>query len=102
MGIYLVEGVSRWDMKDEQTGAAVQGSKIYVKHINDEENYVDTKDKKGSFPTTFNLPMAAFGQFERHVPGFFEIEFDMRVGSKGQFTVKRAEFIENYSEGDTE
>lgn len=85
---FEVIGKQRWNMTDEQSGRQITGSKLFVT----DGNMLNTPDKVGLFPTTFNVDYAVFDTIQ-HVPGTYELDLEMKVGSKGQFNVGGVRFV---------
>lgn len=77
-------------MISDTDNTRIMGSKIFVY-----DEMVQTADKVGVFPTTFNMDYDAFKLFDK-VPGIYELELSMKAGSKGQFSVIGANYIGEY------
>lgn len=81
-----VVGRQRWDMKNEQN-QTIKGAKIFV------EAYVKDENREGMFPTTFNLQTYDDYNKFHTIPGTYDVEMNMRAGSKGVFTIETVELL---------
>lgn len=86
--VYRIKGKQRWNMTDETTGDQIKGAKIFLS----DGEILNTPDKVGEFDTSFSVPYETFEQITV-VPGDYEIDFAMKVGSKSQFTVSGVTYV---------
>lgn len=84
----VVKGKQRWDMPSENGGANIRGGKIFVF---DGETLADP-NKVGEFHTSFPITYEEFEKFHQ-VPGTYELDMAMKVGSKGQFSVNGVRYV---------
>lgn len=82
-----VTGRQRWDMEAEN-GQRIKGAKIFV------EAHVVEENREGMFPTSFNLnSYDDYAKFHQ-IPGTYEVEMNMRAGSKGVFTIGEVKLLQ--------
>lgn len=78
--IVTVLGVRRYDFQDDD-GRPVSGCKVdYV----DEWDTVELQNTRGIVVNTATLPYGAYDAFKA-VPGEYDVYFESRKGSKGEF-----------------
>lgn len=85
--VMMINGAQRWNMVNEQ-GETIKGGRITVQ----DDQLLDTPDKKGKFDTPFNVPYEMYESLN-HVPGLYELTLSMKVGSKGQFAVSGVRYV---------
>lgn len=86
--VFEVEGKQRWNIPGENGQPATLGAKLFVT----DGQLLNTTDKVGKFPTTFNVDYAIFDKVIQ-VPGKYELELSLKVGSKGQMAVSGVRYV---------
>lgn len=82
---------SKYDFVTDE-GQNLKGAKIFVV-----DKPVKEENKEGIFFTPFAVTDEVYNSLKT-IPGLYDIDFSLKVGSKGQMTVEKIKFVSEIKE----